>query len=197
MLPPQLWHCLGVVVAAQIIMVSLLRRFSRSVRVPALVFVGFAIFHSALTCGYVAIPVPVHLRQQTKVFGIGLSRTGTTSLTVALNGVGFSSYHALPHLLDWPPATLADPHGRPTPNQWWADAYDAHTDIQSSVVFKELAEMYPDAKFVYNRRPAAKWGKSMFKFMAQHEELWVGLQIAHDWGMPVPPVDRLFGAMYG
>jgi hypothetical protein len=193
-LPPQHIRCIGVVVAGQLIFSSVLRKCRYTIRIPVLTILSIAIFHSALTCGYVAIPAPLHLRQQTKVFGIGLSRTGTTSLTVALNDAGISTYHALPHLLDWPDSRES---GNPMPNRWWADAYDGHTDIQSSVVFKQLAEMYPTAKFVYNRRPANKWGPSMFKFMAKHDSLWTALQMAHDWGMPVPPVDWLFEAMYG
>ena len=57
--------------------------------------------------------------------------------------------------------------------------------------------MYPDAKFVYTHRPAVQWAASMNGFMKKHNGLWVGLQMAHDFGLPVPPVVRLFEAMYG
>ena len=127
----------------------------------------------SLNCGYLAIPPAPHRLQQSKIFGIGLSRTGTTSLTVALNQAKFPAYHALPHILKWSLHNVSAP---PTLNKWWADAYVGHTDIQASVVFKELAIMYPTAKFVYNRRPPEKWGDSMFQFMQNHSDLWYSLQ---------------------
>ena len=172
------------------IMLSKRPKFSTTVLVLYLAAVG--ITFGSLNCGYLAFP-PAPRRVSTKIFGIGLSRTGTTSLTVALNAANISSYHALPHLLEWS-EDLTKP---PRVNKLWADAYEGHTDIQSSIVFKELAELYPRAKFVYNRRPADEWGKSMLRFMETHAELWNTLQNAHNFGVPVPPVDRLFRSMYG
>jgi len=148
---------------------------------------------AALNCGYVAFPPPPSELRRTKIFGIGLSRTGTTSLTVALNQANVSTYHALPHILDW----SSNPMKPLGVNKRWANAYDAVTDIQASLVFKELAELFPSALFVYNSRPADKWGRSMARFMEKHAVLWRTLQQLHDMGVPVPPVDHLFHAMYG
>ena len=66
-----------------------------------LLFANVALFF-VLDCGYLAVPRPPHARRSDKVFGIGLSRTGTTSLTVALHRIGYSTYHALGHLLRLP-----------------------------------------------------------------------------------------------
>jgi hypothetical protein len=63
------------------------------------------------------------------------------------------------------------------------------------VVFKDLAALFPDARFVYTRRDPIVWGRSMHGFMRRHRALWRGLQWAHDCGVPVPPVDRIYTAM--
>jgi hypothetical protein len=99
---------------------------ARHATAALLLLTSSGVLFGSLNCGYLAIPPAPHRLRATKVFGIGLSRTGTTSLTVALNSAGINSYHALPHLLDW----AADPTQPPRANPHWAAAYDGHTDIQ-------------------------------------------------------------------
>ena len=152
---------------------------------------SFGVLYGALNCGFIAVPPPPHLRHPTKVFGIGLSRTGTSSLTLALNQAGIKAYHALPQLLCW------GSEAQPTMNARWAAAYDGLTDIQPAIVFASLHKEFPDAKFVYNHRQPKLWAKAMHKFMNQHSMLWWRLQQVHDWIGFVPPVERLFEATYG
>jgi hypothetical protein len=72
------------------------------------------------------------------IFGIGLSRTGTMSLTVALRMLGYDAIH-------WP-RSMAE-----------LEAHDAVTDITVSCRFKELDKKYPGSKFIYTIRDEASW----------------------------------------
>ena len=102
---------------------------------------------------------PLGLRKKRKVFVIGLSRTGTTSITAALNGLGWRTYHFFRHMVAWDPRT-----GRPTTVPSAIDAFDGFTDIAPTLLFEELVDEYPDALFVQTTRPAKKWGDAMIRF---------------------------------
>ena len=102
---------------------------------------------------------PLGPRKKRKVFVIGLSRTGTTSITAALNGLGWRTYHFFRHLVAWDPQT-----GRPTTVPAAADAFDGFTDIAPTLVFEELVDRHPDALFVQTTRPAKQWGEAMIRF---------------------------------
>jgi hypothetical protein len=86
-----------------------------------------------------------------KVFGIGLSRTGTTSLNKALNLLGLRAFH-------W----RFPPENRILRIE---DAYycDAITDINAAFCFETLSRMFPNAKFVYTSRPLDSWVPSVVK----------------------------------
>ena len=94
-------------------------------------------------------------RKRPFVFAIGLSRTGTTTLNDALKILGYKSYHLPPITavepgtdkirLDWP---------------WWMSRFDAATDMTVSVVFRELDETFPNARFIYTPRDKETWLRS-------------------------------------
>jgi hypothetical protein len=83
-----------------------------------------------------------------KIFGIGLSKTGTTSLTKALSVLGIDAGHWLNPLTH---QLLSD-----------ADLYllGGGTDICVSANFERLFFQYPNAKFILTRRPLASWASS-------------------------------------
>lgn len=76
-----------------------------------------------------------------KVFGIGLSRTGTTSLTRALEILGFSAVHF--------PTSMEK-----------IKAYDAATDTPVAATFRLLDKKYPGSKFIYTTRALEPWLQS-------------------------------------
>jgi hypothetical protein len=80
-----------------------------------------------------------------KIFGIGLSRTGTTSLTQALYMLGYKTVHCP---LD---AKLFDQH-------------DAFTDTSVAVQFDALDHRYPGSKFIYTVRDEDSWLRSCRRF---------------------------------
>lgn len=67
-----------------------------------------------------------------KVWGIGLSRTGTTSLADALAMLGYKSAHVI------------------LPGDF--EQYEAVTDSTVAVRYKELDRRYPDSKFILTVR---------------------------------------------
>ena len=79
-----------------------------------------------------------------KVFGIGLSRTGTASLAEALRLLNYSCVHF--------PTTRTQIEG-----------FDAATDTPVAADFVALDAYYPDSKFIYTYRDMEAWLNSCRK----------------------------------
>jgi hypothetical protein len=89
---------------------------------------------------------PDHTRP--KVFGIGLARTGTTSLAAALTILGFAT-------VDWT--------NRLTGELMSDDdlyMFDAFTDTPACLAFERNYYLFPNAKFIYTTREAGDWERS-------------------------------------
>jgi hypothetical protein len=84
-----------------------------------------------------------------KVFGIGLSRTGTTTLALALNTVGL-------HTLHWSNPLTGEVIGDDD-----LTIFDAFTDTPISARFEEFYDRFPNSKFILTVRPFDAWVKSM------------------------------------
>ncbi len=76
-----------------------------------------------------------------KILGIGLTKTGTRSLTSALKILGYKTCHY--------PWSLEE-----------IDSHDASTDIPISCRFKSLDAMYPGSKFILTTRNFDDWIKT-------------------------------------
>lgn len=83
-----------------------------------------------------------------KVFGIGLSRTGTTSLNEALQILGWRSIH---YPLD---VTISDAIHKTLS---CAEKYEAVTDIPAALAWRDLSRRYPKAKFILTVRDEEAW----------------------------------------
>lgn len=89
-----------------------------------------------------------------KVFGLGLHRTGTTSLSFALNALGIKTIHF--------------PHDERTYKQLIKGDYNLDVmknyqgacDISISPFFKQLDRTFPDSKFILTIRDIPSWLKS-------------------------------------
>ena len=95
-----------------------------------------------------------------KVIGAGFGRTGTLSLKVALEQLGFSKcYHfteamgQLSHLTRWHAASL----GRAIDWDVLFSGYQAAIDWPACAFYKELLQRYPDAKVVLTVRDPEHW----------------------------------------
>lgn len=91
-------------------------------------------------------------KNKPKVFGIGLPKTGTTSLTEALEILGYNATH-------YPSGDALEA----------ADKYDAVTDSPAAIRFKELDVHFPGSKFILTQRRDEDWLKSIKKHMQRLE----------------------------
>ncbi|MEV0621953.1 sulfotransferase family protein [Nonomuraea sp. NPDC050404] len=95
-----------------------------------------------------------------KVFGIGLSRTGTKTLTAALGVLGFDVVHYPADETSL--AAMARGDGRfPL-----LDRHDGLTDIATIPYLRELDDLHPGAKFVLTVRDKPSWLRSMQRHWA-------------------------------
>jgi len=90
------------------------------------------------------------MRAFNKIFGIGLSRTGTTSLTMALEYLGIPTIHWPTNMLD-------------------ICKYRGATDITVACRFKELDQIFPDSLFVYTERDRQSWLRSVVAHYAKRD----------------------------
>lgn len=96
-----------------------------------------------------ATPAKNSLEQKAKVFGIGLGKTGTASLRMALEILGYRTTHSL--AIDS------------------LQAYDAAADSSVAMAFRELDWRYPDARFILTVRPVETWLAAWKKY---EQENW-------------------------
>lgn len=91
-----------------------------------------------------------------KILGVGLSRTGTTSLHKALQILGFNSLH-------WEPERLREvlDGSNPASNFRYYDDVDAVTDLPAAYFYDELLEAYPGCKCILTIRDEDAWWKSI------------------------------------
>jgi hypothetical protein len=93
------------------------------------------------------------ITHRTKVFGIGLSRTGTKSLHHALTYLGYRSEHFPAHLLKLVNGALTlDLDG--------VRHYEAMTDTVASAFYRELDQRFPGSKFILTVRDIDPWLRS-------------------------------------
>ena len=76
-----------------------------------------------------------------KILGIGHSKTGTFSLTTALQYLGYSAIHN--------PTSLRQ-----------VELHAAATDMPVTVIFELLDRMFPGGKFIYSVRDREPWLES-------------------------------------
>jgi hypothetical protein len=98
-----------------------------------------------------------------KVIGAGFGRTGTTSLKVALETLGFRKcYHFTEMLRAWHvPRWLAIARGGPANWDELFAGFQATTDFPAAAYYRELAAHYPDAKVILTARDADAWYRSV------------------------------------
>lgn len=102
---------------------------------------------------------PTASSERPRVFGIGLNRTGTTSLDAALWRLGWRSAHN-------PPAErmARGDFGLFSTDD---DAYNAGTDVSVAACYRELDEAFPGSKFVLTVRDAEDWLRSVVSHFAK------------------------------
>ena len=95
-----------------------------------------------------------------KIFGIGLSKTGTTSLANALQILGY-------RVRDNMGVTRYAKHDLASVDLGVIDAFDALTDTPIPSFYRELDARYPGSRFILTVRDAEGWLKSCKKQFTQ------------------------------
>jgi hypothetical protein len=115
-----------------------------------------------------------------KVFGIGLSRTGTRSLCEALRILGYKTAHC-----------TVEGGGFINPDRFADGEYDAAADITVAGQFEEFDRLYPGARFVLTLRDRDPWIDSMRRHFARLPENLRRLRTPRD------PLAVVFHDAYG
>lgn len=123
-----------------------------------------------------------------KIFGIGLSKTGTTSLTQALKLLDHKAVH-------FPFFHLKPQKDSLELNYHKIDKWDAMTDTPIPYFYKELDRHYPGSKFILTIRDIDEWLDSCEK-----NHIWPG-EYVHDKAannfLYLTQILRLHHALYG
>ena len=96
------------------------------------------------------------------VFGIGLSKTGTTSLTRALEILGYRTNH-------FPYSALRYHSGQLSLDLNRIRKWDACTDSPIALFYQLLEQTFPEGKFILTRRDIDSWLDS-----CQYNHIWPG-----------------------
>jgi hypothetical protein len=91
-----------------------------------------------------------------KIFGIGLSKTGTTSLAKALRCLGYRVSH-------YPVAMVKHDGQEPSIDPTFISRFDALIDTPVSTLYKKLDILYPHSKFILTIRDSESWLRSCRK----------------------------------
>jgi hypothetical protein len=105
-----------------------------------------------------------------RVIGAGYGRTGTASLKLALEKIGFGPCHHMSEVLPnpdrvalWTRIGQGEAEGNPSLWDQAFEGYNATVDWPSCTHWRALMAYYPDAKIILTRRDAAKWFTSVYE----------------------------------
>lgn len=108
-----------------------------------------------------------------KIFGIGLSRTGTTTLDSILCQYSYKCIHFIPELLKKEP-------------QWDViERYDVLSDSPIPMLYKECDRRYPNSKFILTTRNIDSWLSSMKWMFTEGKSVF-------NWGRLEPRYHKKF-----
>jgi Sulfotransferase domain len=123
----------------------------------------------------------------TRIFGIGMHKTGTTSLHTALGVLGFDSAH-------WPSAHWAKAawsemttHGRSRT----LERHYAAADLPLTILYRELDRAYPGSKFILTVRDEDSWIESVRRHWSPEHNRY-----RHQWNTD-PFTHRIHRLVYG
>ncbi|MBS3781210.1 MAG: hypothetical protein KGY66_01020 [Candidatus Thermoplasmatota archaeon] len=119
------------------------------------------------------------IEKKHKVFCIGLSKTGTTSLTKALKILGYKTKHFPIRLLKYTEEGLKFDFAG-------AEKYDFLSDLPVVRFYKELDKTFPGSRFIFTTRELEEWLDSC------NRHFWPGQILKGDFWF-----NRLHKEIYG
>ena len=112
-----------------------------------------------------------------KVIGAGIGRTGTYSLKLAINQLGFGPCHHMEEVLHHMPVQVPLWSAAVSGKADWSriyDGYESAVDWPTACFFRQLIAEYPEARFVLTVRDPARWadsfGPTIYKLLAGRAE---------------------------
>ncbi|MGE0592787.1 MAG: sulfotransferase family protein [Vicinamibacterales bacterium] len=125
-----------------------------------------------------------------KAISLGVGRTGTYSLKLALNRLGFGPCHHMEEVLLNPatqvPLWTEAVNGRPDWDALYA-GYESAVDWPTAGFWQELVAQYPDARFILTERDPDTWVQSfsgtIYPLLSQRDRLrpealpWIDMSI--------------------
>jgi hypothetical protein len=134
-----------------------------------------------------------------KVIGVGVGRTGTYSLKLALNELGFGPCHHMEEVAKDLPVQLSLWQAALEGRADWAaiyDGYESAVDWPTARFFRELHAAYPEARFILSHRSPRSWaesfGETIYKLISEsdqapeHLQEWLAMarEVIHQTGIP-------------
>jgi hypothetical protein len=124
------------------------------------------------------------------VIGAGFGRTGTLSLKLALEKLGFSKCYHMAELFGHPehvPMWAAAHRGEPVDWEKLYDGYRATVDWPSCNLWETHAQLYPKAKVILTVRDPEAWHKSVMNTIYQSSKVMLhsddpNLRRMGEWG---------------
>ena len=112
-----------------------------------------------------------------QVIGVGIGRTGTYSLKLAINRLGYGPCHHMEEVIQNMPVQVplwsAALSGSPDWQKIY-EGYESAVDWPTAGFFRELVKVYPSAKFVLTHRDPQNWadsfGSTIYKLLAGRDQ---------------------------
>ncbi len=99
-----------------------------------------------------------------KIIGAGMGRTGTHSLKLALEELGYGKCYHMEDLIGLHPENVTFWQdlraGKPVDWEGFFDGYQAAVDVPTFMHYRDFMEHYPDAKVILTVRDRESWYKS-------------------------------------
>lgn len=110
------------------------------------------------------------------VIGAGVGRTGTYSLKIAINELGLGPCHHMEAVMQNRPTQIPLWNAAVEGNPDWHAIYRDHAsavDWPTACFFRELADAFPDAKFILTERSPESWadsfGATIYTLLSQRD----------------------------
>jgi hypothetical protein len=126
-----------------------------------------------------------------KLIGAGLPRTATTTQMIALEMLGLPCYHMRDMMTDLP-TSVSQWRAAFEGNGPWDELFagrESIVDWPGSYHWRELIDVYPDAKVLLSVRSAESWVESMHNTIAA---IWFGDTLMHHLAMAQYKIDPIY-----
>jgi hypothetical protein len=134
-----------------------------------------------------------------KVIGAGFGRTGTMSLKVALETLGFGPCYHMIEVFEHPEhPSLWQGAWRGEPTDWdtFLRGYESVVDWPACSFYEPLMQRYPDAKVILSVRDPERWYESMRSTVYELSRLRTGSRRARlTFGLLAPLIPGFFGSI--